>query len=612
MGDRNSLVAYYATLVSNVYTDIAHCYPVSHVITVRELTKLTLRLSREGLSFMTKTLPRLGKAFDKALSMKTPFNPPGFEKIRGTTTPKFLGWLFSRVFDNAGVVLDDVDIMAVKHIRQFVYLLYKLELPYASDDEQKVIDAFVATEADLQNLEISPRDPVIKSARTFVTRVLGCLDPLDIVPMHGPGAVATGEKGLCKADFARIYGSVEEVYPTAEYFFYNLSHVVDEFQAIESWKSEPHGTAKVVLVPKDSRGPRLISCEPLELQWLQQGLARSIVARLETCPLTKGHVNFSDQVVNQRLALLSSQSQQWVTLDMKEASDRVSLRLVNELFSGTQLLRGLIATRSQATKLPDGRLIHMDKFAPMGSALCFPVEAFVFYALSVAVLAVYGKLSLAQARESVYVYGDDLIIRAEVYQHVLQHLPRFGLLFNEDKCCTAGFFRESCGCDAFKGVDVTPIKLKTVWDCSRRIGPGVLASSVSYSNSLMMAGYSLAAQFIEDEINRVYPYVPINNNVHLNTSKYDWRSETPHGISFYRPGIRAMKANRTPIRWNDEFHRMEVLTPIIVPQLFKGWGKSGWREMLRRTSRPSLHNLPGLYTLPRRVKMTRGWTPLVD
>jgi len=441
MEDSNSLVTYFVTLVKHIHTDIADSYNITRRVTAADQSKIDQRVANEGLSFLTKGLPRLAKAFDKALACNIAFNPAGFSKLSGSTVPKFLGWLFLRIFDTNGVLRKDVDVRAIAHVRQLLYLVYKLELPYAPETSKKVIDAFVATEQDLQTLQIDPKDKAICIARKIITRTVGDLCPYSIEPRHGPGAVSTGEKGLKKADFARIYRSLEEVYPLTEYFFYSLSHVADEVQHIESFETLDSGTAKVVLVPKDSRGPRLISCEPLELQWIQQGLMKILVERLESHWITAGHVNFTDQSINQKLALEASKSGEWVTLDMKEASDRVSLDLVNQVFCGTQILKGLIASRSSSTMLPDGRLITMKKFAPMGSAVCFPVESFVFYALSVAIVSIYGSMRLADARKCVYVYGDDLIIHAKVYQHVLQHLPRFGLMFNPDKCCTEGSFR---------------------------------------------------------------------------------------------------------------------------------------------------------------------------
>jgi len=626
MGDMKSYVEFYSKLTEYVHTSIAECFGVSQCVIALERSKISRRIAAEGLQFLTVTLPRLGKAFDKALSSGTAFNPQGFEKIPGTTTPKLLGWLSSRVFDDTGILRKDVSIEAVKHYRQFVYLLYKLELPYATKTCEKVIEAFVQTEVDLANCKIDESDQVIRMARSFTTRCLGDFDHRDIHPRHGPGAVATGETGLSKACFKRIYSSIEAIYPFTEYFCFNMGHVADELQEIESLETLETGTAKVVLVPKDSRGPRLISCEPLEYQWIQQGIAKALVSRLESSRFTAGHVNFTDQTVNQRLALLGSISGDYVTLDMKEASDRVSTELVTQLFQGTPLLEGLLATRSGFTKLPDGRVIALKKFAPMGSALCFPVEAFVFYALAVAVLRVHARYTWRKAMESVWVYGDDLIILGKDFPLILQHLPKFGLLFNEGKCCTAGFFRESCGCDAFKGVDVTPIKLRSVWDTSkRRTDPGGLASYVSYSNSLYLAGYYEASQFIEDAVRKVYPFVPHNNDVNTDTTKVGWKSESPKGISFYRPHIRAAIANTTmpkiysrvekrwqaPMRYNKKLHRMEVYTPMVMPVLFRGHAISGWRQMLYYMNKAQ-RTEPGRYTLPRRVYIKRGWTPLVD
>jgi hypothetical protein len=218
--------------------------------------------------------------------------------------------------------------------------------------------------------------------------------------------------------------------------------------------------------------------------------------------------------VNQRYALYGSLGARWVTLDMKDASDRVSSTLVERLFRKTCLVKYLMASRSTSTRLPSGQVVPLVKFAPMGSALCFPVEALCFWALSVACITyadnsnTHDEHKLQRAIEGVRVYGDDLILRTEDYGAVMQMFPRVGLLFNEQKCCTSGSFRESCGVDAFKGVIVTPVRFRKVWD-SRRKDTQQFLSYVEASNSLYDNGFWETAEYIREAVVRKYGELPV-------------------------------------------------------------------------------------------------------
>jgi hypothetical protein len=547
---------------------------------------------------LTVALPRFGKAVDTTLSKNTPLTIPGFQKRPGTAIPKLFGSLLERIFTDSGLERPDADPVFLRELRQLVYFLYKLEIPYEEKKTQKVIDLFVRTDSELKDLRV-PDSKSTNYARCFTTDVFGLFDPRDILPKHGPGSVATGEKPCEKQNFSRIYKAIEAFYPFTEYYAFSLMQVCDSYHLYEDLEVLESGTAKVVLVPKDSRGPRLISCEPLEYQWIQQGLGRGVQSLLETHKLTAGHVNFTDQSVNRELALRSSIDQQWVTLDMKEASDRVSVQLVKKLFRDTPvLLDALMATRSTATKLPDGSEVQLNKFAPMGSSLCFPIESFVFYALAVGSLMEHMHYSRREARRRVYVYGDDLIVRRKDYPILLQTFPSYGLLFNDGKCCTAGFFRESCGCDAYKGIDVTPIKLRSVWNHRRGIDISVLSSYVALSNAAYKRHYSRLASRSEMLVQQRTGPLPVFNN------------EDHGGLGFVRDDVcTQVQPSGVRTRWNNELHQREVYTWKSAP-LYSYSDADDWRTLLRRFTTPSQYTKPGTYAVPRRSRPQRGWTRL--
>lgn len=598
MGSHNSLVEFYSTIYCDLYIDIAERFGITSTESRLDLRKLRNRVVSEGLSFLTSTLPRFGKAIDMALSKNTLLTITGFQKIPGTVIPKLFGSLLRRVFTDSGLERPDADPEALRALRQLVYFLYKLEIPYDDIKNRKVIDEFVRTEVELSELTL-PRDEILNYACSFATSVFWMFDPRDISPRHGPGNVATGEGPHEKHVFRRIFRDIDRIYPFTEYFQYSLGAVCDSYRQYEDLDLLESGTAKVVLVPKDSRGPRLISCEPLEYQWIQQGLGRKISSHLESHPLTAGHVNFTNQSINRDLALSASADQEWVTLDMKEASDRVSLYLVEEIFRDVPvLLEALKATRSTSTILPDGREVQLNKFAPMGSCLCFPIEAFVFYALGLGVLMDAYKIPRREARKMIYVYGDDLIVRREVYSALLLHFPYFGLLFNEAKCCTAGFFRESCGCDAYRGVDVTPIKLRSVWSHRKKLDIGVISSYVALSNAMYKRGYMRVSETIQRLVLGKTGPLPI------------FSCEDNGGLGWIRPDVcTRVQPQGVRVRWNTDLHYREAYTLQSRPE-YEYSDPDVWSTVLRRTSNPDQYTKPGTYAVPHRSRPQWGWTRL--
>jgi len=454
----------------------------------------------------------------------------------------------------------------------------------------------------------------------FLSRIFAGFNVRDIIPRHGPGAVATGERVGEKSNFSRLYAHIERIYPFTEYFVLGQSQVADQLDWIQSLEVLEHGTAEVVLVPKDSRGPRLISKEPLELQWIQQGIQKRLYAWIERHPLTRGFVNFTDQTRNRTLALESSRSNEYVTLDMKDASDRVTLRLVGRLFGGTPLLEGLIASRSEYTRLPDGKIVRLSTFAPMGSAVCFPIEAMCFYALAVAVIRI--RTSTGFRTPEVYVYGDDIIVKREDYPFLLELFPQVGLKFNVDKCCVGRFFRESCGCDAYNGIDVTPIRMRTEWCHRGRRDASELVSWVELSNSLWNAGYCTTADTIKGMVERRYGVLPyVREKFEYIDLAGRWKLDVSPLIGWYRGVVgQSTNSGRVKSRFNRDLHRIEYRSWTIRPK-YENFETDGWRECLRVLNtgsspapkslqlRGSIGPNTSIYALPHRVCLRRGWVP---
>jgi hypothetical protein len=560
----------------------------------RDIETLVSRTHGEGLSFLTKALPRLGKALDHGLESSKFTIPNGFCKsARNRSTPAFMQAYFNLVFGVDGVLREDADARAIKHLRQVLFFVYKLELPYGPEAEEKVISSFISVEEELRLLADDLPECELESM--IIEDVLTGFDPMDIVPRHGPGAVATGEKLEGKWEFSRKYQELHNVYPYYDYFVVGGSREIgDRLGWYRKLRPETSGTAKVVLVPKDSRGPRLISCEPLEYQWIQQGLGRKLMAHLEASPYTGGNVNFTSQDVNKRLAMSSSIDRGFATLDLKDASDRVSLALVRKLFSRTpRVLRALEASRTTSTRLPSGDVVSLLKFAPMGSALCFPVEALCFWVIVVGALARAGLPSRRGAK-LVKVFGDDIIVPTIYADLAIQALESFGLAVNRDKSCIQGYFRESCGTDAFKGVDVTPIRCKKLWTGKSTDGT-MLASYVALANALRQRGYDSVSDDIFTRLENVFGRIPFGTD----TCSYPCRVVPDARIALAR--------NRefVPSRWNSRLQRLEFRVRVLTVRS-RATTLDGWPRLLRDVVYGGIED-PTVIVLPRSTKVDRKW-----
>lgn len=582
-------------LYENLLADLAQHFPEEKNTLERDFETIKSRIASEGLSFVTKVLPRLGKSFDAALDSGFFEAPLGFSKAKGSRAiPAFLQGMLKKCFTLDGF-LATPDASVVRDIRQVCYLVYKMQIPYTPSQEKAVIDNFLATENEVASLVIH-RDRVLERASMLLAEVFRGFDPKDILPKHGPGAVATGEKLEEKWEFSRLYSGIHQKYPYYDYFVVGGSReILDRVKWYRSLdRSESCGVAKVVLVPKDSRGPRLISCEPLEYQWIQQGLNRSLVKRLENHPLTSGRVNFSDQTINQELALSSSKNHFYATIDLRDASDRVTVKLVEELFP-QGMVPYLLAVRSGSTLLPDGRTVSLAKYAPMGSATCFSVEAACFWAVCVSSVSEALSVNYREAASFVYVYGDDIVIPCMAFESVVEALRRVGLMVNESKSFYRGDFRESCGVDAYNGVDVTPTRVSRLW--SGRSSDGeALSSFTSYANQFAKKGYDELARFLFAALDSVHRVIPFG----LVSSGYPNRN-----CDLVSDALRENSRRGIPIKYCKSLQRWKAKVPYLQSgrrtTTLDGWG----RLLKDLTQGPG--ESPSEVVLPRSTKLRYGW-----
>jgi len=545
---------------------------------------LRVQYRSHGMGFLTRTLPKLGKALDRALAGHM-FEMPSdtlLQKRAECVYPHFCGGLFNRVFHCDGRVRELPDINSISSLRQILYCWYKYELPYDGSTKQQVIDSFVRAEDELLRTDRDidaveawmtrcPFDmptlclskelstlSVARRAKILLHRLFAGLDLQNIIPRHGPGSVSTKERLWEKYQWLNVSSRITEYYPFDEYFLPSLSAVCDMYPSFCKKLGSESFDAKVILVPKYSRGPRLISCEPVDNQWIQQGIRAVLYDRIENHVLTKHNVFFTNQRPNQAGALLGSSTGRFATLDLKEASDRVSLVLVRCLWPADVFER-MACCRSLGTVLPDGSRLSLRKFAPMGSALCFPVMATTIWALLTA--AAPDK----ETQEGILVYGDDIIVPTAYAETAINVLTAFGLKVNTDKSCTRGFFRESCGVDAYMGVDVTPVKLKTVW--SQTPCPHAYPAWVEYANALWDKQYYRTYDYIVGKLRRLY--WPVAHDEMDEPERYPIRLR-----------IAPEQSKPIPVRTNKRLQRREYQTlqvkavPVCHPT-------NGWDMLMR-------------------------------
>jgi hypothetical protein len=251
------------------------------------------------------------------------------------------------------------------------------------------------------------------------------------------------------------------------------------------------------------------------MQYAHQALLEAITSVINERYLID-FIGTGDQGPNQALAQQGSLHGDLATLDLSEASDRVSNQLVRTLLSDHPELQGAVeACRSRKADVPGHGVIRLSKFASMGSALCFPFEAMVF--LTICLVGIERELNTRFTKKSditrflgqVRIYGDDIIVPVDTVHSVVLTLESFGARVGQSKSFWIGKFRESCGKEYYDGHDVSIVKVRRVFPTTRKHAPEVI-SIVSLRNQLYRAGYWVTVKWLDSyilETIRLFPYV---------------------------------------------------------------------------------------------------------
>lgn len=585
------------------------------VSTSLDLETVQARLNTEGISFLTITLPSFGKALEKALDQGRIFNDQfiGWKKLSTdgrSPLPAFLSGFMERVFDRkSGVLLDNPDIDSIFAVRQLTLMFSKIGLECSQARKTRAISGYLECEQEVRRFdaEVSSGslEAFMQSSRvifgTTLQQVDECVYYGGIIPKHGPGA--TADRLVANAKFQQVEWTerLERIFPVGEFLVPNYRYHFDILSRINFLEPGAERPVRVILVPKTLKTPRIIAIEPTCMQYAQQGLMHEIVESLESEYIRShsgvrqqnpayGFVGFSDQVPNQKLAREGSLKGELATLDLSEASDRVSNQLVREMLAPYPYLQeGVDACRSRKADVPGHGVIRLAKFASMGSALTFPVEAMVFTTIIFMAIAEELRTSvshrlLKEFEGKVRVYGDDIIVPTDYAVPVMRKLETFGFKVNADKSFWTGKFRESCGKEYYAGHDVSIHRVRQTIPTELAHVQEIL-STVAFRNHVYGNGLWSVARYLDKILGRIlkgnYPRV-------AETSPVIGRHSVPFGYEtqtmseeLHAPRVRGYVVNsKTPV---SKLDGIDALLKCLLKQGHKPFAD---KEHLTRGGRP--------------------------
>ena len=493
-----------------------------HTSATMDIKTVQGRVKHEGLSFLTITLPDFGKDFQKSLDqgLVDPTSFVGFQRKGGL--PLFLGGFLDRVFSRStGVLFDDPDIDSILGIRQLTLMFSKINLPCSNARYVDAMNGYINCEQEVRrndkNLHHSYMDKFESMSSRVFASVFSKVDS-DIyygkaVPKHGPGSTADKLMGNRKFKLKTWTNRLEEVFPAGEFLFPSWSHYLDHLDSVRFLEPGAEMPVKVISVPKTMKTPRIIAMEPSYVQYAQQGVLELLLEHLKNDKFLDAVLGFDDQLPNQQMACEGSLLGNLATLDLSEASDRVSNQHVRALVKNHKYLKLAVdATRSRKADVPGHGVVRLAKYASMGSALCFPFEAMTF--LVIVLCGIEEQLNTPLTKSDLHdligkvrIYGDDIIIPVDYVEVVNHWLSVFGHKVGEHKSFWNGKFRESCGKEYYNGHDVSIVKVRQVFPSSRQDATGVI-SLVSFRNQCYFAGYWSLVKWLDKEVEKVLPFFP--------------------------------------------------------------------------------------------------------
>ncbi|DAD50243.1 TPA_asm: RNA-directed RNA polymerase [ssRNA phage Gerhypos.2_27] len=524
-------------LYRGILADVMAHFPNDRIEWGRDLVSLSALFRERGIGLFTLDLPALDKALLQGLQtgrLNCDGLPASCKRSKHDRVPRLFWGLWSRVFDRNGCLRADIDPNVIFFLRTLLCTAKKLKVESAPKylyqatkelfdvDESLPVPSELWTASpaydhhwgvglpkphlhDVAHEDLFPNGLqdirlVLDSVQQVADRtsgILGFCDPSTLHFRHGPGAVSDLRSRDYKYEFRNWNDRLDSIFPWDQWGTTPFG-LMDRLHSdgIEIGSAEP--ASKLIAVPKTRKGPRLIAAEPASNQWIQQGLRKFLYDRVAATELGNS-IDFRRQELSGALALESSRTGLLATIDLSSASDRISCWLVERMFrSNPVLLSYMSACRTRFLrndldkKLPS--LLRLRKFSTMGSALTFPIQSLIFYNVCLGVGKFLNpKMHYDDLGRQVRVFGDDLIIPVSWEPLVERVLSALYLKVNVSKTFTKGFFRESCGTDAFEGNDVTPAYIGLSDEESDTL---LLPSRVAISNNFFLKGLWKSAAWL--------------------------------------------------------------------------------------------------------------------
>jgi hypothetical protein len=378
---------------------------------------------------------------------------------------------------------------------------------------------------------------------------------------HGPGAVAERLQNHEKSRFLYWSDKLESFYP------YHLCGRTANSDLDRPVNHEP--ASLIYQVPKTAKGPRLIAAEPTSHQWCQQSALSFLFYRCRS--LFKGDfIDFKDQSKSGDMVLEASRKRNLATVDLSDASDRLSCWTIERMIrSNPSLLRAIHSARTRYTKvdrLSYSEFLPLKKFASQGTAVTFPIMSLVMLVIAFASCIDddqdFTFDHIWKYRTRIRVFGDDIILPTHGYERLCRAMELLQLKVNSSKSYVTGSFRESCGVDGYDGYDITPLRPKTFVANS----PASCQAVLDFSNNLFNKGLWYASESA--------------------------RLLLPYDVRKYIPVVGPREAGRTGFtsyvggdethlrqRWNRRLHRYEVRVWATKPYTRKSV-RSGYDALL--------------------------------
>jgi len=519
----------------------------------KDFLRITQMTKDRGRGFLTTDLPHIDSVLTNGLEVgRATFSGP-LMGLGKSGVPKFLSGLWSRVFDKTGSLLDVPDVDAIFFLRQISCLWKSLfevcpdrlvneavkdycleddsirrptlswkgdELDAHKLDDLRIHDVYHPMDDDHHVLPFGD-DFVASGSSRLSSSVHSALDRLEQLSdelstylesewaresaelSHGRGGAGFFKPGpgsisnlVLKKDKYLI-----EAYPSRleKHFPYHL--VTGGFSTPRLLVVDSIRPSKLIAVPKTATKPRLICSEPNEMMWSQQHIWNWF--RDLRHPYRR-FIDFRDQSESRHLAYLGSLDRGLSTIDLKSASDRISLYVLERLFRrAPSFLRAVHACRSPYIQLPSGEVRWKVKAFSQGTALTFPIQSIIFLLVTLAANGVSSFESPKCRRliGKVRVFGDDIVTPTTGFEDVSSLLTLLGLKVSSNKSFTSGYFRESCGGDYYRGYDVTPLRLRSL-DPSSPVG---LIAMVDNANNAFRKGPWQLSVYLERLADRELP-----------------------------------------------------------------------------------------------------------